>query len=259
MLGIRGNLEGGKRTIVRKLMKRYLILVLLVAVLAAMASAVDPRFVREDIPLKRLVGPGGIYMQLSQYNKNYSIPNIIGYEVELAVFTPEFKEKIKSVPAAFLKVFVVVDDVITEILTRVPEIPENGYLVVGHGRAGLIFMEQFQVGDKVKIEDYTPIYDFDEYPQVVILPDGTELPINGWNRGRGPDEVIVYNADFADKTYSNEWGREFAVDRDEVIEIRTFGNTESLEIPKKGFVVSAHGDKVPLIQNVMEWDYVELD
>lgn len=241
-------------------MKRSLVLILVLSLLTVAAFAVDSRFVREDVPNKHLVGPDGVYMQLTQYNKNYSIPTIIGYEAELAVFTPEFTGPIRSVPAAFLKVFVVKNDKVDQILTSVPkEIPEDCYLVVGHGRAGLVFMEQFVVGDSVTIRDYTPTYALDEYPKIIILPDGSELPIDGWNRGRAADEVIVYNSDFADKTYTNEWGREFSVEKDEVVELRGMGDKESLYIPEKGFVVSTHGEKASMIQNVMEWDYVELD
>ncbi|HOA91195.1 MAG: hypothetical protein ACOX29_10495 [Bacillota bacterium] len=243
----------------RKLMKRFLVAVLVVAFLALAVSAVDNRFVRDDIPLKRLVGPGGIYMQLSQYNSNYSIPSIVGYEVELAVFTPEFEDQIRTVPVAFMKVFVVIDDVITEILNRVPKIPENGYLVVGHGRAGSVFMEQFKVGDRVKVEDYEPVYDFAEYPKFVVLPDGTKLEIDAWNRHRDTDEIIIYNTDFADRTYTNEWGIEIAVERGEVVEIRKQLNTEPLDIPRKGFVISVHGKNIPYFADIVEYDYIELE
>ena len=216
-------------------MKRLIAFFMVLSLLSVLAFAEDIRFVREELPNKQLVGPDGIYMMLSHYNRNISLKNIVGYEQELAVYTSEFKDKIKVFPAGFVKIFVVKNDIIKEITTKVPDIPEDGYLVVGHGRAAIAFMVQFGVGDKVTIRDYTPQIKDGKYMKLIYMPDGSEVEINGWNRGRGPDEVIVFNADYADKTYSNEWGIEFAVDVDEVCEIRPMAKKESLEIPKKGY------------------------
>lgn len=240
-------------------MKRILVVVMILSLFSVMVLAEDNRFIREDLPHKQLVGPDGIYMMLTNYNRNISLRNIVGYEQELCVFTPEFKEPIKIFAGGFVTVFVVKNNVITEITSKVPAIPEDGYLVVGHGRAAVGFMVQFKVGDKVSLRDYTPVVANNKYKEVILMPDGSEVPINGWNRGRGADEVIVFNADYADKSYSNEWGFEFAVDVDEVYEIRPIGEANPIEIPKKGFVISSHGNKNALISKVTLGDLVELD
>jgi len=240
-------------------MKRLVVIFMVLSLFSVLAFAEDTRFVREELPNKQLVGPDGIYMMLSHYNRNVSLKSMIGYEQELAVYTSEFKDRIRVFSGAFVTVFVVKNDIIEEITSKVPAIPEDGYLVVGHGRASVAFMVQFEVGDKVEIRDYTPQIADGKYMTLIYMPDGTDVEINGWNRGRGPDEVVVFNADYGDKTYSNEWGYEFAVDVDEVYELRTMGQKESLEIPKKGFVVSGHGNKVEMVNRVMEGDLVELD
>ena len=240
-------------------MKRLLVILLVLSLFSVITMAEDKRFIREDLPNKQLVGPDGIYMMLTHYNRNITIKNVVGYEQELAVYTPEFKEKIKIFSSGLVNIFVVRNDVITEITNKVPAIPEDGYLVVGHGRAGVAFMVQFQVGDKVTIRDYTPQVANDKYKQTILMPDGTEVTINGWNRGRGADEVIVFNSDYADKSYSNEWGFEFSVENDEVLEIRPVAKKESIAIPEKGFVISSHGNKNTLVNSVKEFDLVELD
>lgn len=240
-------------------MKRFVALVMILSLFSVMVLADDFRFIREDLPHKQLVGPDGIYMMLTHYNRNITLKSMVGAEQELAVYTPEFKEPIKIFSTGFVTIFVVEDDTIKEITTKVPDIPENGYLVVGHARASIGFMSQFQVGDKVSIRDYKPQISGNKYPKYVIMPDGSEVEITGWNRGRGANDVVIFNADYADKTYSNEWGFEFAVEYDEVIEIRPMAKKEFLPIPQDGFVVSTHGDKNALVSMVLEGDLVELD
>lgn len=244
-------------------MKRLLGIFALLLVLCVLVVADDLRFIREDVPNKHVVGPGGIYMMLSYYNRNLTRDDVMGYECELSVFTPEFKDPIKLVPNAGVTIFVVRNDVITEIITlaqSAPKIPEDGYLVIGHGRASYAFMPQFAVGDKVEIRDYTPKFSSNkDYKEWVIMPNGSEEMIAGWNRGRCADEVVAYNADYADKTYTNEWGFEFSVERDEVIETRASGSLNFMPIPPNGFVISAHGVAAGSISFVYPGDFVELD
>lgn len=244
-------------------MKRLLTVIMILAVCAVFIFADDLRMLREDVPNKHLVGPDGIYMMLSHYNRNIQRNEVQGYESELQVFTPEFKENIIIFPNALVGIFVVKGDKIVDIIAQassVPAIPADGFLVIGHGRASVGFMVQFEIGDKVTIKNYTPkIASEAKAKEVVIMPNGEEVVINGWNRGRCADEVVAYDSDYADKTYTNEWGYEFAVEGDEVIEVRAVGNKDVLEIPKKGFVISGHGTMIALVSGAMEGDFVELD
>ncbi len=244
-------------------MKRLLTVIVILALCSVFVFADDLRMLREDVPNKHLVGPGGIYMMLSNYNRNIQRDVVQGYESELQVFTPEFKENIIIFPNALVGIFVVKGDKIVDIIAQassVPAIPADGFLVVGHGRAAVGFMVQFEIGDKVTIKDYTPkIASAAKAKEVVIMPNGEEVVISGWNRGRCADEVVAYDSDYADKTYTNEWGHEFAVEGDEVIEVRAIGNKDVLEIPKKGFAISAHGTMISSVSSAMEGDLVELD
>ncbi len=244
-------------------MKRLLTVIMILALCSVLVCADDLRMLREDAPNKHLVGPGGIYMMLSHYNRNIQRNDVQGYESELQVFTPEFKENIVIFPNAIVGIFVVKGDKIVDIIaqaTSVPAIPADGFLVIGHGRAAIGFMIEFELGDKVTFRDYTPkIASAAKAKEVVIMPNGEEVIINGWNRGRCADEVVAYDSDYADRTYTNEWGHELTVEGDEVIEVRAIGNKEMLEIPKKGFVISAHGTMISLVSGAMEGDLVELD
>jgi hypothetical protein len=255
--------KGGKGAyrVCAKFMKRFSVILLVLVLCSAMVFADDLRLVREDVPNKHLVGPHGIYMMLSHYNRNIT-REVQGYESELSVFTPEFKENILIYPNAIVGIFVVKNDTIEEILpeaTTVPQIPADGYLVVGHGRAAVGFMAEFEVGDKVSLRDYTPSITAKNAKEVVIMPNGDEILIGGYDRGRCADEVVIYTSDYADRTYTNEWGIEIVVEDDEVYEIRQVGNTEYMEIPKKGFVISGHGSMIAPLSGTYEGDFIELD
>jgi hypothetical protein len=243
-------------------MKRFVTVLMILSLLAIGVFADDLRMVREDVPNKQVVGPDGIYMMLSNYNRNISRNDVQGYESELQVFTPEFKEDIKIFPNALVGIFVVKGDKIDSIIasaTSVPEIPKDGYLIIGHGRASVGFMVQFEEGDKVSIRDYTPVTPAEnKLKTIILLPNGEEVEIAGWNRGRCADEIVAYNSDYADKTYTNEWGKEIAVEDDEVIQVRAMGDTSECFIPKKGFVLSGHGIAAGLLA-AMEGDLIELD
>lgn len=74
----------------------------------------------------------------------------------------------------------------------------------------------------------------------VELPDGSQLNIDGINKPRGEDELILYLPDFHDgkKTGTNQFGVEVIVDNGKVVEVRNWIGDN--EIPDNGYVLSAH-------------------
>jgi hypothetical protein len=73
----------------------------------------------------------------------------------------------------------------------------------------------------------------------VLLPDGTRLKLNGVNKARGEDELILYTSPLK-STGTNIWSVEVAVSAlGEVIEISGYG-AGNMPIPAGGFVLSAH-------------------
>ncbi len=71
------------------------------------------------------------------------------------------------------------------------------------------------------------------------LPDGRRLAIDGINKPRGEDELILYTSAFSgNRTGTNQWGVEVIVRRGEVREVRDWiGDSD---IPADGYVLSAH-------------------
>ncbi len=89
-----------------------------------------------------------------------------------------------------------------------------------------------------------------------LLTRRTTMSVNGINRGRGQDELIVYNSFFGESTRTNRWGIEATlrllaplrvndtiaavVDR-----VESLGNRP---IPPQGLVLSAHGRAAEMLQ-----------
>ncbi len=73
----------------------------------------------------------------------------------------------------------------------------------------------------------------------VLLPDGRKLKIDGVNRFRGEDELILYASPLK-RTGTNIWGAEVAISATgEVIEVADYGSG-NMAIPTGGIVLSAH-------------------
>lgn len=72
---------------------------------------------------------------------------------------------------------------------------------------------------------------------------GDQYPIAGFDRARGPDQLIIYTPDFGPHTTTNRWGVEVVVRSGSVTEIHDEVSEGPLEtkIPLDGFVISAHG------------------
>ncbi|MBQ2324619.1 MAG: family 10 glycosylhydrolase [Clostridia bacterium] len=85
----------------------------------------------------------------------------------------------------------------------------------------------------------------------VLAAEDIEQTVDGFNRGRGEDEIIVYDPAFGSSTATNEWGSEAVVGADnKIISVTTrVGNAE---IPEGGFVVSGHGAMDAWVKNNMK-------
>jgi hypothetical protein len=81
-------------------------------------------------------------------------------------------------------------------------------------------------------------------PLKVRLPDGTELGLDGVNRERGENELILYLPGYGEgSTGTNEWGVEVVVEQGRVAEVRSgVGNAP---LPAHGYVLSAHSGRSP--------------
>ena len=75
------------------------------------------------------------------------------------------------------------------------------------------------------------------YQGTLALPDGRTQLINGVNREREEDELILYNAYYGDTTGTNLYGCEYVVQDNRITAI-TNGHTA---LSPNGYVLSAHG------------------
>lgn len=79
----------------------------------------------------------------------------------------------------------------------------------------------------------------------IVLPDGTTLKIDGINRGRLRNELVLYRPHFHSVTLTMADGVEVVVRNDKVVDIHD-GHGSS-RIPTDGYILSANGKKRGLI------------
>ncbi len=120
--------------------------------------------------------------------------------------------------------------------------PEQGRAVIG-----------FRTVDG-KIEAYI---DRIALQQELVLPSGETLPIDGMNRNRGRDELVIYRPHFHVVTLTMPDGVEVVVRNGAVTGIRN--GKGSSRIPADGYVLSASGKKrTDLLAHISEGDAVQI-
>ena len=120
--------------------------------------------------------------------------------------------------------------------------PEQGRAVVG-----------FRTVDE-KIETYI---DRIVLRQELVLPSGAVLPIDGMNRDRGRNELVIYRPHFHVVTLTMSDGVEVVVRNGEVTSIHD--KQGSSRIPADGYILSASGKKHrDLLARIKQGDTVEI-
>ena len=93
--------------------------------------------------------------------------------------------------------------------------------------------------------------------QELVLPSGKTLPIDGMNRNRGENELIIYRPHFHVVTLTMPDGVEAVVRNGEVVSIHE--GHGSLRIPADGYVLSASGTRsTDLLTHISEGDTVQI-
>jgi len=92
------------------------------------------------------------------------------------------------------------------------------------------------------------------YQGTLALPDGRTQLINGVNRQRDEDELVLYNAYYGDTTGTNLYGSEYVVQNNKITAI-TNGHTV---IPASGYVLSTHGQAAKSLFGLKVGDSVNL-
>lgn len=114
---------------------------------------------------------------------------------------------------------------------------KNGYLICFVGSE---YIELSKENKKVELLLIDPVLENDsplslEYSSISKILDGV-------NKTREANNLIVYTNQYGKTTKTNEWGCEVAVDNSgKMVDFSTSGN---MKIPDGGFVISAHGDMI---------------
>ena len=93
--------------------------------------------------------------------------------------------------------------------------------------------------------------------QELVLPSGGTLPIDGMNRNRGRDELVIYRPHFHAVTLTTPNGVEVVVKNGEVTGIHD--GKGSLRIPLEGYILSASGERrTDLLAHIAQGDAVQI-
>lgn len=159
-------------------------------------------------------------------------------EDEIIVYTPAFG-KTTATNEWGTEAVVGADNKIVSVTTRVgnAEIPEGGFVVSGHGEMDGWVKNNLKVGLYCYYDARSStILITSEPTQYGGIYYTVERTIDGYNRTRGEQMLIIYNQGAT--TATNEWGTEAIVGADGRI-VSIGGNNN--KIPKGGFVISGHG------------------
>ena len=93
--------------------------------------------------------------------------------------------------------------------------------------------------------------------QELVLPSGDTLPIDGMNRNRGGNELVIYRPHFHTVTLTMPGGVEAVVRNGEVVGIHD--GQGSSRIPSDGYVLSASGERcTDLLAHIAQGDAVRI-
>lgn len=182
------------------------------------------------------------------------------------LFTRDFGEETTMTNEWGVEVIVSDGEVtyISESFSGNNAIPKDGYVISvidSSGQSNREFLRTaFSVGDRVELENYTlPEVTEPEEPEEdtehkgvgkVLHPDGQEIIVDAMNTTRNRPMIVLYTAQFGEKTGTNQWGREMVVDLNEndELEVVAFrdlgeGGASGIDIPRWGFVLSAFGEE----------------
>lgn len=104
------------------------------------------------------------------------------------------------------------------------------------------------------LPDHSLLMDQVAYHGYVQLPDGSKVPINGINRERGEDELIVYNGFYSDSTGTNNFGVEYIINDNSVMAV-SGANTP---LSANTVVLSAHGKAMKALAALKPGDPVKV-
>lgn len=125
-------------------------------------------------------------------------------------------------------------------------IPPGGYVLSAHmspnagGMASYRWVADLRTGDSVYLvsPDGSSAWNYATPRLSVQLPDGARLDIDGVDKDRGADQLLLYRPSYGRTTGTNQWGAEVLVRNDTVT--RVMRNAGNSPIPDGAYILSAH-------------------
>ena len=94
------------------------------------------------------------------------------------------------------------------------------------------------------------------YHGTATLPDGKVLTVQGMNRQRITDDLVLYNRNYGNSTRTNEHGREVRIRQGRAAEISTKGN---MQLDGNSLVLSGHGVNAGALARVRRGDRIAVN
>ncbi|MGL4952963.1 MAG: family 10 glycosylhydrolase, partial [Culicoidibacterales bacterium] len=140
-------------------------------------------------------------------------------------------------------------------------IPQGGFVLSAHGTAVNERILQVALGETITLEgvgELTPPVVAGVY---VEQADGVKIGVDGHNIGRQDNKLMIYTDAYGKKTQTNQWGYEVAIDETGTVSaIRATGEGDAsgMTIPKRGYVLSAHGTRRDELKTLQVGDTLTL-
>lgn len=123
--------------------------------------------------------------------------------------------------------------------TGAVKIPYNGFVLFGHGTSETWIMDNLKIGEEVKINGYS-------LPQVITdqlisLEDGTKYVIDGVDKERGTDKLIIYTINYGKNTGVFVGDTEEVIVANNIVVEKNTDGSNGTFIPDNGYVICGSG------------------
>ncbi len=123
---------------------------------------------------------------------------------------------------------------------------------------GMLLTEPIESWDRIVFEENGQFKIKDlQFKGGLISTDKTDYPVNGINRQRMMDEIIIYTPESGETTHTNEFGWEWVVQDNEIIDI--YPDTGNSIIPQEGYIISANGNSIEMLTSLQIGDQVNVE
>ncbi len=140
--------------------------------------------------------------------------------------------------------------VLTEIKDRTGavKIPYNGFVLFGHGTSEAWILDNFKIGEEVKINGYS-------LPQVVTgqmvtVENGTQHTIDAVDKEQENDKLTIYTINYGKNTCKFGADTEEAVIANNIVTEKITEGSAGTYIPENGFVLSGSGSAKEFISTL---------